>query len=292
MASNTDKEHVKADYLNGMKHKDIVKKHNIKPNTLKSWVKRYRWNELKKGAPQNEKKGAPLIDAKEHSQKQNLEPEELDNGNGELTQKQGLFCIYYLQYFNATKAYQKVYQCDYATARTNGSRMLTNANIKYQIGNLKQERLNREFFSQEDIFQKYMDIAFADITDFVEFGNKEIELEDKSGNKITTTISYVNIRSDMEVDGTIVSEVSKGKDGVKVKLHDRLRALQWLADHMDMATEKQKLEIEYVKAKTKAVKLTTEKDDDAKDQVKDWKEAIIEIAKRRSAVDARSDTTT
>lgn len=60
MASDIDREEVKADYLNGMKQRDIIEKHNIKLNTLKSWIKRYRWNELKKGAPQKKKKGAPL----------------------------------------------------------------------------------------------------------------------------------------------------------------------------------------------------------------------------------------
>ena len=32
--------------------------------------------------------------------------------NTELTEKQRLFCIYYIQCFNATKAYQKAYECD------------------------------------------------------------------------------------------------------------------------------------------------------------------------------------
>ena len=51
------------------------------------------------------------------------------------------------------------------------------------------------------------------------------------------------------MDGSIISEVSKGKDGVKVKLADRMKALQWLSDHMDLATDKQKAEIALLKAK-------------------------------------------
>ena len=43
--------------------------------------------------------------------------------------------------------------------------------------------------------------------------------------------------------------MSKGKDGVKVKLADRMKALQWLSDHMDLATDKQKAEIALLKAK-------------------------------------------
>ena len=91
--------------------------------------------------------------------------------NTELTDKQQLFCIYYIRCFNATKAYQKAYGCNYTTAMSEGSKHLRNPKIKEEIFRLKQERLNREFLSESDIFQKYMDIAFADITDYVEFGN-------------------------------------------------------------------------------------------------------------------------
>jgi uncharacterized protein YjcR len=55
-----DKEQVKADYLNGMKQKELIQKYNIPLNTLKSWIKRYHWSEEKKGAPKKKKRGAPL----------------------------------------------------------------------------------------------------------------------------------------------------------------------------------------------------------------------------------------
>ena len=66
--------------------------------------------------------------------------------NAELTDKQRLFCIYYVQCFNAAKAYQKAYDCNYKTSIVNASRMLTNANIKSEIQRLKQAHQNREFF--------------------------------------------------------------------------------------------------------------------------------------------------
>ena len=59
----------------------------------------------------------------------------------------------------------------------------------------------------------------------------------------------MNLKDSKAVDGTLISEVSKGKDGAKIKLADRMKALQWLSDHMDLATEKQKAEIVLLKAK-------------------------------------------
>lgn len=52
-----DKKKAEKDYLKGMKYKDIAEKYNVSLNTVKSWIKRYKWSD-KKGAPQN-KKGAP-----------------------------------------------------------------------------------------------------------------------------------------------------------------------------------------------------------------------------------------
>ena len=75
-----------------------------------------------------------------------------------------------------------------------------------------------------------MDIAFADMTDFVDIHG-----------------GFVSVRQ--EIDGSIVSEVSNTQSGIKIKLADRMKALQWLSDHMDLATDKQKAEIALLKAK-------------------------------------------
>ena len=111
---------------------------------------------------------------------------------------------------------------------------------------MKQEKLNREFLSEPDIFQKYMDIAFADMTDYVEFGNGTFT-DPETCEEVQ--YSYVNLKDSKTVDGTLISEVSKGRDGAKIKLADRMKALDWLADHMDLATDKQKAEIAVLKAK-------------------------------------------
>lgn len=237
-------ESAEKDYMSGMKYKDIADKYGVSINTVKSWKKRYNW-EREKGCTQN-KKGCTQKMAEKKAVadevKQVIQ-------NTELTDKQQLFCIHYIRCFNATKAYQKAYGVDYATAASIGYRLLEKDGVKQEIHRLKQDRLNREFLSESDVFQKYMDIAFADVTDFVEFGNEDVDVILDTGERKTITVSHVNIKNDADVDGTIISEVSKGKDGVKVKLADRMKALQWLTDHMDLATEKQKAEIALLKAK-------------------------------------------
>ena len=235
-------------YKDGMKLVEIADRLKVPAGTVRRWKSTYHWDGEHQ-SERSEKKSERSENKKSVTKRAVADEVKQVIQNTDLTDKQQLFCIHYIRCFNATKAYQKAYGCDYATALVNGSRMLGNARIKEEILRLKQERLNREFLSESDIFQKYMDIAFADVTDFMEFGNEDVDVILDTGEQKTITVSHVNIKNDADVDGTIISEVSKGKDGVKVKLADRMKALQWLSDHMDLATEKQKAEIVLLKAK-------------------------------------------
>lgn len=223
-----------------------------KENTISNWKCKDKWNVvLRKNncstTIKNKRKrgGQPDI----HDEAKQVVEQVIENED--LTDKQRLFCLYYVRCFNATKAYQKAYECDYVSAMQNGSRMLRNDKVKEEILRLKQNRLNREMLDEADVFQWYLDIARADIRDYVEFGNEEISVVDKHGREHRVKVSNVNIKNDSEVDGILISEISKGKDGVKVKLPDKLKAMEWIADHMDLATEKQRAEIAALRAKIK-----------------------------------------
>lgn len=232
------------------KLKDIASDLGISETQIRKWKNIDKWNgnvtNQSKGNVTKRKRGG-LHDNRskiERAVEQVME-------NTDLTDKQRLFCLHYVRCFNATKAYQKAYECSYDVANAEGYKLLVNPCIKNEILCLKQNRLNREMLDEADVFQWYLDIARADIKDYIEFGNKEIEVEDKQGNVHTVKISNVNIKNDLEVDGILVSEISKGKDGVKVKLLDKHKAMEWIANHMDLATEKQRAEIDVLKAKIK-----------------------------------------
>ena len=235
-APNSDLAYV--DYCKGMKYKEIAEKYGVTINTVKSWKTR---SEKKKPA---EDEVESVIE------------------NPDLNDKQRLFCIYYTRCFNTTKAYQKAYGVDYPTAVANAYRMMENDGIKKEIIRLKQNRFNRELLTESDIFQKYMDIAFSDITDYVKFGTEKVPVmtmygpaqikDPKTGKKKTLmeTVNTIRFKDSTEVDGTIIAEVKHGKNGSSIKLADRMKALQWLSDHMDMGTEEQRARIAQMRAQT------------------------------------------
>lgn len=253
-------EQAKMLYDKGLKLIDIANQLGIPEGTVRSWKNRYNWD-------CNVAKEKRNVAKTKKNKKQNQEEPSVDEvssiiENPELTDKQRLFCVHYIRSFNATKAYQKAYGCSYETAMVEGSSHLRNPKIKSEILKLKQERLNREFLSESDIFQKYMDIAFADITDYMTFGTEEVPVmamygpvkikdpETGEEKQLTKIVNTVRFKDSSEVDGTILSEVKQGKDGASIKLSDRMKALQWLSDHMNMATEEQKAKIAQIKAQT------------------------------------------
>lgn len=253
---NEEKNYILAesDYVAGMKYKDIAAKYGVSINTVKSWKKRYAWSRnkktgcIQKGCTQN-KKGAHKKEAVAEDVSQVVI-------NDELTDQQQLFCLYQSRMFNYTKAYMKAYPgCTYASAAVLGSRLMKNQLIRETIDQLKQNHMNREMLKQEDIFQKYMDIAFADMNDFMSFGQEEIETD--YGPRM---VNSVRLKESDQVDGTLITEVKQGRDGVSVKLADRMKAIDWLADHMDIATAEQKAKIEQIRAKTAIMSGTSEEE--------------------------------
>ena len=93
-----------------------------------------------------------------------------------LNEKQKAFADYYIESLNATESYKKVYECSYNTARTNGARLLTNANIKNYIDEVMSAKDESRIASQDEILQILTDIARGiteeEVVQFSQFGEE------------------------------------------------------------------------------------------------------------------------
>ena len=238
------------DYIGGMKYKDIAAKYNVSINTVKSWKTRYKW--IKTDIESVHTKNKKVCTQKESMQKEKRNNKNADKEpisqvvnelmkNEELTDKQRLFCIYYSKCFNQLQSYQKAYQCSYEIAAKNAYRLMKNEGIKAQIDELTKVTINKEIL-RRGLLQKYIDIAFADIKDYMEFGTETIE-----GKNGEFELSVVKLKDSNGVDGTLISEVSQGKDGIKIKMLDKMKAMDFLSKHTNLLSdeEKTKLDIEY-----------------------------------------------
>lgn len=246
---------------------DIAAKLNLKDSQIRKWKSQDKWDDKLKGAlPKNNSNVTNQKVTKRNSKKEAIADEVKEvMENDELTDKQRLFCVIYARRMNATKAYQQAYKCSYETAMVNGPRLLGNARIKEQVDSLTQLQFNKEALKRS-VIQKYIDIAFADITDYVQFGQDYYIVKDKEGNPtlddegniVTKPYNYVRLGESNQVDGTLIGEISEGKDGVKIKLADKMKALDFLTKHCNLLSDEEKTRLDIENKKLQNAKLEAE----------------------------------
>ncbi len=284
-------------YYKGYKLIEISKKLDIPEGTIRSWKNRYNWDNENNATLQKEEKKKCNV-ANKNAGKKKLKKEVIADEvkevmeNDELTDKQRLFCVIYAKRMNATKAYQQAYNCSYETAMVGGPRLLGNVRIREQVDSLTQLQFNKEALKRS-VIQKYIDIAFSDITDYVQFGQDYYVVKDKDGkpmiddegNIITKPYNYVRLGESNQVDGTLISEISEGKDGVKIKLTDKMKALDFLTKHCNLLSDEERIKLDIENKKLQNAKLEVEidkaKGGGKDDKAKSWAEAIQEIAAKR-----------
>lgn len=251
---------------------------NVPEKTIGSWKSKSKdnWNGKLNGVLQSDERSTPIKKQPKKSKEKVVESDDISTLVTEdgLTDKQRLFCMYYVRSLNATSAYKKVYDCSYQTAMANGSRLLSNAKVKETVAELKRQRLESLDLDKFDVLEKYKAIAFADITDFIDFTQVESESTETTlefnpdGSKksekteiVPYTYTKFSMHHSEEIDGTLITELSKGKDGMfKVKLADKMAALAFLAKYTDLLNENERkqLQNEQLKCSNEAKRIEIE----------------------------------
>ena len=141
-----------------------------------------------------------------------------------LTAKQKAFVLEYLCDLNATQA---AIRAGYSlrTADKIGFQLLEKTRVQAAIQEALQAREKRTLITQDRVLAELGKIGFSDLKDFMEFGP-----------------DGVSLKQDADVDGAVVAEVSETATQLgsskKIKLHDKMKALELLARHMGMLNDK------------------------------------------------------
>ena len=212
------------DYIAGMKYREIAEKYGVSINTVKSWKVRHSWD--RKGNGPRKRKRAHTVHTKARAQEAR-EREERDEEKrkamqtlvkvDKINERQRLFALYYFQTHNATASYQRAYGCARAAASASAYKLLRNPAIAAAIREMQADRDATLLLTAGDVVDLYMRIAFADYGDFVSIKDGKMKVKDID-----------------EVDGQLISAAIPTKDGVIVKLADRIKALQWLASYFEL----------------------------------------------------------
>lgn len=156
-----------------------------------------------------------------------------------LNARQLRFVDEYLIDLNATQA---AIRSGYSkkTAAQIGEENLRKPEISAAVQKAQAERSQRTQITQDAVLQELAKIGFSDIRKVVQWGPTELRVVlDKDGGDSGKTAPYHGVRlinvEDIDDDtAAAISEVSHGKDGLKVKLHDKKGALVDIGRHLGM----------------------------------------------------------
>ena len=233
---------------------DLAVKYGIKYSTVKSRNQREKWKkDASKGtsndASKKKQDATKKVKEKREPRRRTVTNSELEI-SPELTEKQKLFCLYYIKNHNATMSAIKAgYAKD--SAHVQGHDNLRIPKVSAEIKRLKGNLVQDLYLDARDVLEVYIKIALADPTDYIEFGtNKEyVYVEGRRmvgvyGEYLTQDVNYVRIKNHDEVDGSMISEIKQGKEGISIKFHDKHKALEVLKEYFDLTPDQHKRKLE------------------------------------------------
>jgi phage terminase small subunit len=161
----------------------------------------------------------------------------------DLNEKQLRFATEYLRDQNGTRAAVAAGYSE-KTAHAQASRLLKHVKVRAYIDERMAVVINKLEVTQERIVEEYARIAFSDIRKAVRWKSSilaaDVDPDDDSGNPepAGVHVNDVQFLDSDEIDGDTALAIAEiGKDsrgGLKLKMHDKLKALDALARWMGM----------------------------------------------------------
>ena len=153
-----------------------------------------------------------------------------------LTAKQIRFVDEYMVDFNATQA---AIRAGYSpkTAAAAAARLLRNVNIQAEIARRQKDLQRRTEISQDRVVKELARIAFADASDYACV--ETYMYENKDG-----TLSPLQVVSPKDTgvlsddQRAAIAGIKQGANGIEIKLHDKIKALELLGRHIGMFNDK------------------------------------------------------
>jgi phage terminase small subunit len=106
---------------------------------------------------------------------------------------------------------------------SNASVLAARPEIAERINEIKQVAAARANVSAERVLAELARIGFADITETIKIVDGKVQVSDTAQLSADTRAA--------------ISEISQGRDGIKVKLHDKRAALENLGKHLGLFKE-------------------------------------------------------
>ena len=176
--------------------------------------------------------------------------------NAMLTDKQEKFVQELIKGKSQREAYRAAYPTSTKWLDTavdcNASKVFSDAKVLQRYEALK-NRLIKEaeddcIITAKQVLQELANIALANGTDYAEILDKEYPVKDKDGNetgeyKTYTSVDMIPTECLTKAQRSAIAGIEQTQSGIKVKQHDKVKALELLGKHLKLFTEKQEIEL-------------------------------------------------
>ena len=169
-----------------------------------------------------------------------------------LNERQAAFVREYLVDFNASQAAIRAGYSE-KTARSISSELLTKPDILSAIAKGQELLARRTEITQEKVLERYWQIATADPNALIEFRRRACKAcwpEEPSRKDVNAScegcdgegVGYAHGHDSRRLSGPaklLYAGVKQTKDGLEIKMHDQLAALNMVAKHIGMFVDRQ-----------------------------------------------------
>ena len=163
---------------------------------------------------------------------------------GRVTLKQQRFCMAYVETGNAAEAYRRAYDCAHMSIdaiHTEARRLLAAPKIRAAVAQLQAAHRKRHDVTVDKTLAELAKVAFSDIRNVLDWGPAiavlSVDGDDDAnpGYKIMHGLALKSAADISPEAAATIAEVSQAKDGtLKIKLHDKLSALDKIGRHLGM----------------------------------------------------------
>lgn len=199
------KAYIEAD--GGITATSLCRRARVPASWIEKWIKNEHWEQFLPGREKGDR--LRLTDTvKRRARRSDDSPE--------LTDQEWLFCY---SYYKCRSAAQAAANAGYAQDHY-PARLLKRPEIRKALDVIAKEAQHEVLLEACDIINMWAKIAFADMTDYV-----------------TISRAGVFLKPGTQIDGQVIQEVKEGRDGVTIKLADRMKALDRLSEYLGVTPE-------------------------------------------------------
>jgi len=153
------------------------------------------------------------------------------------------FIIEYLADLNATQA---AIRAGYSarTAKQQAQRLIKKDSVQAAIQKEMNKRAERTEITADKVLEEYAKLGFSDVTDYLQVVTERILVghDKETGEPISDISQFVLMKDTKDIPPeklAAISEIKQHKDGsISFKLHDKKGALDSIAKHLGMFTER------------------------------------------------------